>query len=164
MVKKKEKLHMKKLLIIGLCLLTAGCGSSMSGMNSDFTKGGYASSNSDPYNMGMRYLLGQGVPKDESKAYHYLSKAASHGNPYAENELAYLYVSGSGVQKNNDQALYWYQKAADHGLASAQYNLGLMYLNGIGTPVDKAKAAKLFKMSADRGFPLASQALAQLKS
>ena len=153
---------MKKLLIIGLSLLIAGCGSSMSG--NDFARGGYSTSNSDPYNMGMRYLLGQGVPKDEGKAYHYLSKAASHGNPYAENELAYLYVSGSGVQQNNEQAFYWYQKAADHGLASAQYNLGLMYANGIGTPVDKVKAAKFFKLSADRGFPLASQALAQLKS
>lgn len=113
----------------------------------------------DDYQLGMRYLLGKGVKQDYQTASEHFEKAANRGNPYAQNELAYLYAFGKGVPQDYAAALSWYQKAANQGLASAQYNLGLMYDKGIGTPVNKMEARKWFQQAANRGFDPARQAL-----
>ncbi len=146
---------LKKLGIIALCFLCISCASNMQpnapGMYSTEIN---AASNGDPRAqnaMGVRYLLGQGVPKDYDKARSLFEKSAAQGNPYAENQLGYMYAAGKGVTQNFETAFQWYQKSANHGLASAQYNLGLMYENGIGTPVNKAKAQELFRRGALAG-------------
>jgi TPR repeat protein len=148
----------KKILIISLCLFISSCVTERGsdGENIDTSQ----MSSADTFTMGMRYLLGKGVPQNNQKAVAYLEKSAETGYPYAENELGYLYIAGRGVPQNYETAFKWYQKSANHGLASAQYNLGLMYLNGVGTPVDKALAKKYFQEAAQRGFSPASRALA----
>lgn len=109
--------------------------------------------------LGVRYLLGRGVPQDDVKAFSYFSKAANDDDPFAQNEVAYLYASGKGTPQNNAKAFMYYQKAAKHGLASAQYNLGLLYLNGIGTEPNKTLALQWFQKSAGHGFEPAREAL-----
>lgn len=148
----------KKLLILGLCLLATSCAST-GPMTDEAMTSQALQGEADAYNTGMRYLIGKGAKQDYAKAIDYFEKAAETGNPYAENELGYLYASGKGVQQDYAEAIKWYEKASNHGLASAQYNLGLMYQNGIGTPVDKAMAHKLFQEAASRGFDPAHRAL-----
>src|SRR3990167_3894460 len=119
------------ILLMGLSVLFTGCST---GRYAGDMQGGYQGTS----NMGVRYLLGRGVPQDNEKAFYYFKQAANDGDPLAQNELAYLYAAGKGTSRDYAQALIWYQKAADHDLASAQYNLGLMYLYGLGTPSNHA--------------------------
>lgn len=144
----------KMLLLAGLCVLFAGCSTS-SYYGSDHstlpkTKAG----------MGARYLLGRGAPQNNEKAFAYFQQGAREGDPFAQNELAYLYAAGKGTQRNDAKAFSWYQKAASHGLASAEFNLGLMYLHGIGTTPDQALGMEWIKKSAAHGFEPAKQQLA----
>lgn len=155
--KKGQCMSSKKLIIVlGLSVLFTGC-----------TTGRYATGNlpgshfsdTGATSMGVRYLMGRGVPQNNEKAFGYFNKAAKNDDPFAQNELAYMYAAGKGTTRDNEKAFYWYQKAADHGLASAQYNLGLLYQKGIGTPKNPALATKWFKESAAHGFEPARRAL-----
>jgi len=115
--------------------------------------------------MGVQYLLGRGVPQDDSKAFHYFSQAANDDeDPLAQNELAYLYMSGKGTTKDDKKSFYYYQKAANQGLASAQYNLAILYQNGIGTEPNQALAKEWLEKSAAHGFEPARKALSQFGS
>lgn len=143
----------KTLLILGLSFLFAGC--STGGYYSDL-KGG------TPTKMGVRYLLGRGVPQNDAKAFSYFSQAANADDPFAQNELAYMYAAGKGTSRDDRKALFWYEKAANHGLASAQYNLGLMYQHGLGTVPDEGLAKQWLEKSAARGFGPARTALTTL--
>lgn len=140
----------KAVLVMGLSVLLGGC-----------STGGYLGDGfgSSPSKLGVRYLLGRGVPQNDQKAFYYFNQAAEAGDPLAQNEVAYLYAAGKGTPRNYPKALFWYEKAANHGLASAAYNLGLMYLHGLGTPANKAKATEWFKVSAAKGFEPAREAL-----
>jgi len=113
---------------------------------------------------GMRYLLGRGVARDDKQAFYYFSRAANDGDPFAENELAYMYAAGKGTERDYTKALYWYQQAANHGLASAQYNLGLMYLYGLGVSPNKTLARKWFQASRAHDFEPARDALVRLNA
>ncbi|EKD71714.1 MAG: hypothetical protein ACD_46C00114G0003 [uncultured bacterium] len=150
-------MSLKKLVwLIGLCALITGCATNR--QESSYEKN-YASTDSAT-DMGMRYLLGRGVPKNNEKAFSYLSEAADN-DPFAQNEIAYLYATGKGTKQDYAKAFKYYQKAANHDLASAQYNLGLFYLYGLGTEPNKTLARKWFQKSAAHGFEPAKQALAQ---
>jgi uncharacterized protein len=116
-------------------------------------------------NTGMHYLLGYGVPKNETKAFYYFNEAAVKENDaFAQNELAYLYATGKGVKRDDERAFFWYQKAAKRGLASAEYNLGLLYLHGIGTKADQKEALIWFDKSAAHGFEPALEAQKRYRS
>lgn len=147
----------KKLgLIIGLCVLIAGC--STGGMYNSY----YMSGPTSKTDKGMRYLTGRGAPQSNTKAFATFSEAANEGDAFAQNELAYMYAAGKGTSRNYGKALFWYKKAANHGLASAQYNLGLLYLHGLGTQPNKALAQKWLQQSAALGFEPARNALAKM--
>jgi TPR repeat protein len=149
----------RALLLLGLSLLFTACSTS----KNDGSSSSYFN-DSSPKSMGIRYLLGRGVPQDDKQAFYYFSKAANQGDPFAQNELAYMYAAGKGTTRDNEQAFIWYKKAAGHGLASAQYNLGLLYLRGMGTAQNKALANEWFHKSADHGFEPAKAALGQAKA
>ena len=108
---------------------------------------------------GVRYLFGRGVVQNDQQAFSYFLSGAKAGDPFAQNEVAYLYAAGKGTLRNYAQAFFWYQKAANHGLASAQYNLGLFYERGLGTGRNAAKANEWYQKSAAHGFEPARAAL-----
>lgn len=150
-------LSIKKILfLMGLSVLLVGC--STGTFNDDMNASGRHESNTDK---GVRYLLGRGVPRSDTKAFSYFSQGAKEDDPFAENELAYMYAAGKGTPRDYEKALKYYQEAADHGLASAQYNLGLMYWNGMGTEPNRPLAMQWFKRSAAHGFLPAKKALAR---
>ncbi len=144
---------------IGMILLVTSCSTDKYGN----TFYGFGRSNSMT-DMGVKYLLGRGVPKDNEKAFYYFTQAAEQGDPLAENELGYMYAAGKGTPRNYEKAFFHYQVAARHGLASAQYSLGFLYLNGLGTPRDKAKAIEMFTESSKAGFEPARIALTRYSS
>lgn len=144
----------KSLILLGLSILFVGCSTNKYYGNNSTTY-----SDNSAKSMGVRYLLGRGVPQNDAMAFSYFKKAADEGDPFAQNELGYLYAAGKGTPRDNAKAFSWYKKAAEHGLASAQYNVGLFYLHGMGVQADAAQARAWFQKSAAHGFEPARLAL-----
>jgi hypothetical protein len=57
--------------------------------------------------LGTLYRNGEGVPKDEMKAFDLYLAASRQGNPYAQFELAEMYELGVGVNSNIVDAFAW---------------------------------------------------------
>jgi Sel1 repeat len=104
------------------------------------------------FSLGMFYLQGAGVPKDEAEGVKWLRKSADQGNPAGEFWLGVAYNSGTGVAKDTAEALRWYRKAGDQGYAAAQYNLGQAYNLGNGVEKDTAEAARWWQEAAEQGL------------
>lgn len=75
------------------------------------------------YNLGLHYVDGRGVAKDDAEAVKWYRKAAEQGNASGQFELGYMYESGRGVAKDEAEATKWYQKAAAQGNANAKRRL-----------------------------------------
>lgn len=64
--------------------------------------------------IGLSYLNGTGVTKDEHKAFEQFSLAAERGDVTSKYWLGYCYENGLGTPKEMTKAIYWYQQAAKH--------------------------------------------------
>ncbi|HVU26832.1 MAG TPA: tetratricopeptide repeat-containing serine protease family protein [Verrucomicrobiae bacterium] len=104
------------------------------------------------YKLGNRYLQGEGVSKDSSKAIKWYRKAADQGQVQAETLLGYSYLSGESVPKDSSEAIKWFRKAADQGYDYAQDCLGECYQGGIGVPQDYGEAVKWYQKAAEQGY------------
>jgi len=65
--------------------------------------------------LGVMYQLGQGVPRDPARAFHWYRQAALAGNPDAQRNLGNLYQAGRGVEQDNLMAYGWYHFASLQG-------------------------------------------------
>jgi uncharacterized protein len=74
----------------------------------------------DLYELGLVYEK----EKDYTNALRYITAAAEHDLPDAQNELGDIYLFEKGIKQNRDQAFKWYTKAAEQGSAHALANLG----------------------------------------
>lgn len=139
------------MLVAGLSVLLAACSTGrVTNTNDHYVQG-------TPTQMGVRYLLGRGVPQDDHKAFTYFSQAGD--DALAQNELAYMYATGKGTDQDYKKAFSYYKMAAEQGLSSAQYSLGLFYWRGLGTEQNKTLALEWFTKSAEQGFEPAKRAL-----
>lgn len=78
------------------------------------------------FELGAAYLVGKGVPKDFSQAFHWFAKATNPGPAYhssksasAQSALGVLYENGWGVDSDSVAAYAWYNVAAAAGLEKA---------------------------------------------
>ena len=99
------------------------------------------------FEIGYRYLHGEGVNKNEKIAFEWLLKAAQQGNDNAQFGVGICLSSGQGVQKNDDLAEGWYRMAAENGNADFQFCLAEFYVN----KKIPAEAYKWFLIAAARG-------------
>lgn len=97
--------------------------------------------------IGLMYVGGLGVVKDEAKGFAYIEQAAKNNNAIGQFNLGNLYRQGQGCTLNMDKAVEWYQKAADNKNSRAAYSLGYMYLKGFGVPQDYSQAVAWFEKS-----------------
>lgn len=104
------------------------------------------------YNLGRRYLLGEGVEKNPAEAVKWWRKAAEQGLAEAQFRLGGCYDRGEGVPKDELEAVKWIRKAAEQGQAAAQAIFGSHYDNGRGVPKNTAEAVKWYRLSAEQGF------------
>lgn len=74
------------------------------------------------YEMGRRYEMGDGVPRELEKARRWYLKAAGQGNIWAQNNLGRFYGSGEGVTHNYVTAHMWFIIASDGGSLIAKSN------------------------------------------
>lgn len=153
----------KLVVLMGICLLITGCQTTPTTYegNTGYMQSGQPEA---PEHLGMRYLLGRGVPQDNNKAFENFLIAANEDDAFAQNQVAYMYAAGQGTQQNYLNAFDYYQKAANHGLASAQYNLGMLYERGLGTAPNHAVACSFFQKAMAKGFEPARVAMAKCGS
>ena len=72
------------------------------------------------YELGARYVNGQGVPQSYAEAVKWYRKAAEQGDAVGQYNLGAMYSLGSGVQKDMAQATKWIRKAAEQGHLDAK--------------------------------------------
>ena len=111
------------------------------------------------YKLGLMYLNGEGVIKDEAKALVFIRKSAEQGNAEAQNSLGVRYANGQGVPKDEAEAVKWYRLAAEQGYAWAQFSLGFCYQYGKGVAKDESQAVNWYRKSAEQGNAKAQGAL-----
>jgi TPR repeat protein/predicted acylesterase/phospholipase RssA len=114
------------------------------------------------FNLGLSYLLGIGVEKDEKKAIEYFEMAAKQGNINAQLSLGKCYLDGYGVEKDVKKAVQYYETAANQGHAEARFVLGKCYLNGNGIEKDMKKAIQYFETAISQGIVEAQNELDKL--
>jgi TPR repeat protein len=102
--------------------------------------------------IGLAYLTGDGVHKDDAEAIKWLRKAADQDNPVAERYLAEMYFKGRGVTADNAEAAKWLRMAAEQGDAQSQHNLAVLYTEGLGVPRNVKEAANWMRKSAEQGL------------
>lgn len=103
-------------------------------------------------NMGSIYQNGNGVPKDNHKAFTWFKRASDQGNALAQANLGLMYYRGLGVRQDYTLARELFQKSANQGDSDAQGILGSFYENGIGdVRQNKAIAKEWYGKSCDNG-------------
>ena len=91
--------------------------------------------------LGLRYLMGNGVPADEELAQDWFLKAAQQGNVPAQVALATM-LSFESDRQDLPAAARWFLKAAQQGNAQAMSGLVRLYETGGGVKRDMEKAGQ----------------------
>jgi len=103
------------------------------------------------FELGMRYLSGEGAPKNFAEGLKWLEMAASGGHPVAGYDLGVIYKSGIGVQSNESLAFHWFNMAARYNHPDAQYQVAVMFREGKVVSMDLSKAYSWTTISAMQG-------------
>jgi TPR repeat protein len=74
------------------------------------------------YYLGICYANGEGVQKDDAKAFEWTQKVAQQGYAKAQVNLGVLYYQGDGIGQNTEKADEWFAKASQQGDKTAQEN------------------------------------------
>ena len=115
------------------------------------------------FELGIRYSVGNGVPKDHVAAAKWYRFAADQGNLGAQTALGWCYINGEGVPKDDALGLKLVRLAADKGYAPAQADLGEMYYWKFWSlPEDIALSLKWYRLAAEQGYVRAQANLARI--
>jgi hypothetical protein len=109
------------------------------------------------------YLNGDGVPRDETKAFYLASNASATGDIDAEELLGRLYAEGRGVRRDDELATNLFRAAVDGGNVPALTDLGQMIEAGRGTEANAGAALDFYERGMDAGDPKARQNYQRLK-
>ncbi len=89
------------------------------------------------YLLGMAYLSGIRVEKDEKRALRLLTESADAGCGEAALQLGFMYLARVGVERDNDEARRWKERAFDLAdqqfLTDAAQSLNLAYRTAFGS-------------------------------
>lgn len=96
-------------------------------------------------NLGLCYLNGDGVGKDQNEAVKWFRIAAEQGDAEGQYMLGACYANGIGVIENKAEATKWWLKSAEKGNAKSQYVLWICYATGTGVTKDKVEAVKWYR-------------------
>jgi TPR repeat protein len=141
----------------------------------------YAASNGEPlaqWKLAKIYANGEGVPRDDLKAYEYFSQivaAYDEDSPNRRDVVAVsnamvavgVYnltgISDTRVRPDPARAMQMFQFAATRfGDPSAQYNLARMHLDGVGVDKDIRQGLRWLYLAAQKGHLQAQALLGQI--
>lgn len=108
------------------------------------------------FELGNRYLYGQGLEADAFTAARWYRAAAEQDNNNAQYNLAIMYMQGTGVIADMTEAINWFERAAALGDAPSQFTLGTFFANGRVVPLDPVKAHMWFTLAASGGHKAAA--------
>ena len=142
----------------------------------------YAAANGNPlarWKLGKMYADGDGVPRDDAKAFQYFSQIVQNYDEDDDNRRDVSVVSNAfvavgvyslngiantDVKPDPERALDMFQYAAlTFGNADAQYNLARLYLDGAdGIPKDLRQAARWLSLAAEKNHVQAEALLGHM--
>ncbi len=141
----------------------------------------YAADGGEPlarWKLGAMYASGDGVKRDDSRAYEYFLKIVqaydeAEPSPRERGIVASAFVAvgayalngipGAQIDRDPDRALRMFTVAAtEFRDPNAQYNLGRMYLDGEGPRKDARRGAQWLRLAADKNHMEAQALLGQL--
>jgi TPR repeat protein len=76
------------------------------------------------YNESLDFLQGNGVAKDEKRAFAHNAEAAHGGHADAVLAMGWFYLNGVGVGRDVDRARKWYRESARRSEPKAMFSLG----------------------------------------
>lgn len=88
------------------------------------------------FELGSRYLNGEGVPEDTERGVALLEQSARNGGGKAAFRLGKMYHDGTGVTQDFARSFEFYTLAARAGEMEAQHNIGAMLLSARGVKRD----------------------------
>lgn len=104
--------------------------------------------------LGLMYLSGKGVPRNDALALEWLLRAAQKGQLESAHDAAVVYERATDpALANAAEARRWYRYAAQRGLARSQANLAALLIDGTGGPKDTAEARKWLEAAAAQDEP-----------
>jgi len=120
--------------------------------------------------IGMRFLEGNGVAPDPSKARYWFKRAALRGDGKAMNSYAIALLLGQGGPRDQKLALEFFLRAAENGSSAALLMLGQAYEQGQVGPgpnpyrveVDLRRALDCYKRAGELGLAQGRQRYEQL--
>ena len=114
------------------------------------------------YNLGILYMKGLGVEKNEKTAFIWYKRSAANGNTDAMYNLGMMYNQGRVIYRSPKDAVKWWKKSAELGNVAAQFNLGVVYAYGRSVKQSTTDALKWWKKAAQQGNKDARAALYQI--
>ncbi|MDZ7624468.1 MAG: tetratricopeptide repeat protein [Ignavibacteriaceae bacterium] len=115
------------------------------------------------HELGLRFLLGEGVPADTSQAVFWIKKAADQNLTSAKYNYAILLINGIGVQWDPFNAFTLFQSAASDGMIQSQYVVGILYTDNLTVKRDYNLAYYWIKKAADNDYDPAKDIVAKLE-
>ena len=115
------------------------------------------------HELGLRYLLGEGMTADTTKAVHWLGRAADQKLPSAMYNYAILLINGWGVDWDPFRAFKYFKGAAKAGMIQAQYVVGILYTDNLIVKRDFNYAYYWVKKSAEEGYEPAEDVVVQIE-
>ena len=110
-----------------------------------------AGSSDAQFQLGTRYLYGEGVEQNNFTAAEWLRKSAGQGNHNAQYNMGVMSLNGLGMIADTQEAIHWFTRAAENADTAAQFTLGVMYANGRGVLQDMMQAHMWFSLAAAGG-------------
>ena len=104
------------------------------------------------YKVAKRYIEGDGVEKDLSRAVSWLSDSAEQSYAPAQYQLGMYYFEGrGGLVSNPKEAARLFTGAANQGHKESLFMLGQMYEEGIGVEQDDETSSQMYLKAAHAG-------------
>ena len=115
------------------------------------------------HELGLRFLMGEGVPADTVQAVYWIKKAADHNLTSAKYNYAILLINGIGVQWDPYASFKLFESAANDGMVQAQYVVGILYTDNLTVQRDYNLAYYWIKKAADNEYEPAQKIVSKLE-
>jgi len=116
------------------------------------------------HELGLRYLMGDGVVADTVAGAMWIKKAADQDLTSAVFNYGILLLNGWGVEWNPYEAFNCFLTAAKAGMPQAQHIVGLFYTDNLLVKRDYSLAYKWVKMAAENDYEPAKESLAEFRN
>ena len=114
----------------------------------------------DPFaqhELGLRYLTGQSLPKDTTRAIYWIEQAVKKNLTAAWFNYAIMLNNGIGVDWNPFEAYTYFKSAAKNGMPEAQFVYGIFLTDNLVVNRNFTEAYYWIKKAADQNFKPAKE-------